>query len=120
MPLGGNTKIKNVLGPQIRRRRYQMGWSQSQLAIKLQLAGLDIDRNGIKKIEGQLARIKDIEILYLRRVLQLPCDQLFPPDDPKKPIDQIVRRLLFRIIISSLPYAAAVENASSFFSCSFS
>lgn len=97
-----------------------MGWSQSQLATRLQVAGLDIDLNGIKKIEGQLARVKDIEILYFRRVLRVTYDQLFPPDDPQKPIDQIVRGLLRRIIGWLFYAATAAENVSNFLSFSFS
>ncbi|HWL50957.1 MAG TPA: helix-turn-helix domain-containing protein [Chthoniobacteraceae bacterium] len=30
-----------MIGPQIRKLRYKMGWSQDQLAAKLQIAGLD-------------------------------------------------------------------------------
>lgn len=34
-------RYKNNIGPQVRRRRYALGWSQSDLATKLQLAGFD-------------------------------------------------------------------------------
>jgi ribosome-binding protein aMBF1 (putative translation factor) len=43
---------KNNIGPQVRRRRYALGWSQSILAAKLQIAGLDISRSGVSKIEA--------------------------------------------------------------------
>ena len=32
---------KNNIGPQVRRKRYALGWSQSIFAAKLQGAGLD-------------------------------------------------------------------------------
>ena len=35
---------KNNVGPQVRRRRYALGWSQSGFAAKLQIAGFDISR----------------------------------------------------------------------------
>jgi len=39
-------RFKNNVGPQVRRRRYALGWSQSVLAAKLQIAGFDISRSG--------------------------------------------------------------------------
>ena len=44
---------KNNIGPQVRRKRYALGWSQSTLAAKLQIAGLDISRSGVSKIEAK-------------------------------------------------------------------
>ena len=43
-------RFKNNVGPQVRRRRYALGWSQSVLAAKLQIVGLDISRSGVSKI----------------------------------------------------------------------
>ena len=43
-------RFKNNVGPQVRRRRYALGWSQSVLAAKLQIAGFDISRSGVSKI----------------------------------------------------------------------
>ena len=37
-------RYKNNIGPQVRRRRYVLGWSQSVLAAKLQIAGFDTSR----------------------------------------------------------------------------
>ena len=38
---------KNNLGPQVRRKRYALGWWQLTFATKLQIAGLDISRSGV-------------------------------------------------------------------------
>jgi ribosome-binding protein aMBF1 (putative translation factor) len=46
---------KNNIGPQVRRQRYALGWSQSILAAKLQIAGFDISRSGVSKIEARLS-----------------------------------------------------------------
>jgi transcriptional regulator with XRE-family HTH domain len=44
-------RFHNNIGPQVRRRRYSLGWSQSMLATKLQLVGFDISRSSVSKIE---------------------------------------------------------------------
>ena len=36
---------KNNVGPQVRRLRFPRGWSQSEFATKLQIAGFDISAN---------------------------------------------------------------------------
>ena len=52
-------RYKNNIGPQVRRRRYALGWSQSILAAKLQIAGFDISRSGVSKIEARLSYVDD-------------------------------------------------------------
>lgn len=42
-------RYKNNVGPQVRRRRYALGWSQSDLATKLQLAGLTLAAAAFQK-----------------------------------------------------------------------
>lgn len=37
-----NMRYKNNVGPQVRWRRYALGWPQSMLATELQIAGFDI------------------------------------------------------------------------------
>ena len=36
---------KNLIGTEISKRRDRLGWSQSDLAVRLQLVGWDIDRS---------------------------------------------------------------------------
>jgi transcriptional regulator with XRE-family HTH domain len=66
---------KNVIGPHIRRARYAKGWTQDQLAAKMQIAGCDMSSNQIAKIESKFKTIKDYELLYLAHVLgfELPA-----------------------------------------------
>jgi transcriptional regulator with XRE-family HTH domain len=71
-------RYKNNVGPQIRRRRYSLGWSQSVLAAKLQIAGLDISRSGVSKIEARLRYVDDKSIMFLAEVLSVPLGDLFP------------------------------------------
>ncbi len=77
-------RYKNNIGPQVRRRRYALGWSQSDLAIKLQLAGFDTSRSGVSKIEARLSYVDDKTMLYLSEVLRVPGAGTLPCPDARK------------------------------------
>jgi transcriptional regulator with XRE-family HTH domain len=66
----------NISGANIAAYRKEMGLSQKKLADKLQLAGLDIDKNAIQRIEARLRFVTDIELLYFSVVLEKPIEQL--------------------------------------------
>jgi transcriptional regulator with XRE-family HTH domain len=66
----------NLCGSVIEKRRKEMGKSQRQLADMLQIAGLDIDKNAIQRIEAGKRFVTDIELTYFSRVLNLPYDSL--------------------------------------------
>ena len=86
---------RNVIGPQIRRLRDRRGWSQEQLAAKLQLAGLDISRCSLAKIESGRQAVFDFQLLYFRRVFKADADDLYLPLDPRKPdLHQRVTRFM--------------------------
>ena len=42
--------------------RNQRGWSQEQLAAKLQIAGWDLSRNGLAKIETRIQPMRDYQL----------------------------------------------------------
>ena len=66
----------NICGKQIARLRKEMKLSQRQLADALQLAGLDVDKNAIQRIEAGKRFVTDIELLYFAKVLNSPLDIL--------------------------------------------
>ncbi len=69
----------NIIGPQVRRLRNQRGWSQDELAIKLQCVGMeDATRSNISKLEARLIRAIDEDMLYLARVLRVELIELYP------------------------------------------
>ena len=86
-------RYKNNIGPQVRRRRYSLGWSQSTLAAKLQIAGFDISRSGVSKIEARLSYVDDKSLLYLAEVLRMPVQDLFPFRPPDKTIYDFIEAL---------------------------
>jgi transcriptional regulator with XRE-family HTH domain len=68
----------NVIGPQVRKLREHKGWTQSQLAVKLQLFGWDTSQDSVSKMENQDRRVPDLELFVLARVLEVTADELFP------------------------------------------
>ncbi|MDR1145164.1 MAG: helix-turn-helix domain-containing protein [Verrucomicrobiales bacterium] len=73
-----NFRSFNVVGPQVRKIRNQQAMTQAKLAQKCQLAGWDISREGIAKIESGLRNVFDREIILLAKVLKVHFSRLFP------------------------------------------
>ena len=59
----------NICGVNIYRFRKALGISQRELADRLQLSGLDIDKNAVQRMESGQRFITDIEIVCLAKVL---------------------------------------------------
>ena len=66
-----------MVGPQIRKLRNALGWSQATLAMRLQLDGLDISREVLAQMECQLHCIRDNHIFYFARVLAVTASEIF-------------------------------------------
>lgn len=66
----------NICGKQIAKYRKELKISQRQLADNLQLAGLDIDKNAIQRIEASKRFVTDIELTYFSKVLNKTLDEL--------------------------------------------
>ena len=66
----------NLCGKNISVARKQLGKSQRQLADALQLAGLDVDKNAVQRIESGKRFVTDIELVYFAKVLHLSFDEL--------------------------------------------
>lgn len=69
---------KNLVGPEIRKLRCQLGWTQAMLAEKLAREGHEISRSALAKIECQLVWVGDFELLYFVRALGVRIEHLFP------------------------------------------
>ena len=53
-------------------------------AAKLQIAGFDISRSGVSKIEARLSYVDDKTLLCLAQVLKVQLQELFPTRPPGK------------------------------------
>lgn len=69
---------QNLVGPVVRKLRMDAGLSQEALAARLQVAGWDLSRAGLSKIEARLRRVNDAELLVLARVLKCGVGDLYP------------------------------------------
>ena len=87
---------KNLIGTEISKRRDRLGWSQSDLAVRLQLAGWDIDRSQLSKIECRLVHVSDFQQLYFVRVFKVSINDLFPSVDPLEKINDYLARKMER------------------------
>lgn len=66
----------NVCGSNVAFYRKNIGISQRELADRLQLIGLDVDKNAIQRIEAGKRFVTDIELIYLSAALDISIDQL--------------------------------------------
>lgn len=62
---------KNISGELVREARLKQRWSQGQLAAKLQLAGLEIGRDSISRIESGSRFVADYELKILSETLSV-------------------------------------------------
>ncbi|MBO5213932.1 MAG: helix-turn-helix transcriptional regulator [Clostridia bacterium] len=59
----------NVCGENIAKFRTSLNISQRKLADRLQVIGLDVDKNAIQRMESGQRFITDIELIYLSKAL---------------------------------------------------
>ena len=71
--------VRNALGLQIRKLREEKNWSQSDFARELQLAGWDVERSVITKIELRRRCITDYELLLMLGTLGVPLATVKTP-----------------------------------------
>jgi len=67
---------KNVCGTNLKKIRQHSKLSQTQLAAKSQLLGLDIDKKIICLIENDKRHIHDYELVTLAEALKVPIGYL--------------------------------------------
>ena len=67
----------NICGKNISKFRKEMKISQRILADKLQLIGLDVDKNAIQRMESGQRFITDIELAYLAHALNKSIIELY-------------------------------------------
>lgn len=68
----------NICGEKISELRlnHVPKMSQRALAEKLQLIGVDVDKNAVQRIESGQRFVTDIEIIALCKIFNVSCDEL--------------------------------------------
>lgn len=82
----GETGEKNLAGSQIKRLRKVHKLSQRGLAEKLQLSGIDMDKNVITRIETNKRYVTDLELRAFSRLFHVSYAYLIDgePDGEKE------------------------------------
>jgi len=62
----------------VRKLRGRKGWTQNELAVKLQLSGWDTSRESVSSLENQQRRVPDLELFLIARILGAKMEDLFP------------------------------------------
>lgn len=70
--------LNNICGKNIAllRKAARPKLSQRALADKLQLAGIDVDKNAVQRMECGLRFVTDIELAALADIFGVSCDSL--------------------------------------------
>ena len=66
----------NLCGTRVAQFRIAMKISQRELADRLQLVGLDMDKNAVQRIEAGKRFVTDIELVGIARILNKTLDEL--------------------------------------------
>jgi len=81
---------KNIVGQNLRRKRVELQLSQDQLTTKCNLAGWDLSRGTLAKIEAGLRRVNDAEVVLLATVIGMSTNDLLRCDPEE--LNRIVRQ----------------------------
>ena len=68
--------LNNVCGKNVARLRTALKISQRELADRMQLIGLDIDKNAIQRIECGKRFVTDIELCAFAKVFDISLEEL--------------------------------------------
>ena len=67
-------KPQNIVGPQIRKLRYQQEMTQAMFAARCSILGWDLSRGTLSKIEAQLRCVTDAELVVLAKALKVEAN----------------------------------------------
>ncbi len=71
-----NDGLNNVCGKSIAKLRLELKISQRELADRMQLVGIDIDKNAVQRIECGKRFVTDIEIIAFAKIFNVSFDEL--------------------------------------------
>lgn len=79
------TGEKNLIGLHLKQLRKEHQLSQRDLARQLQLAGFDMDKNVITRIETNKRYVTDLELKALTEIFHVSYDYLIDGCEKKQP-----------------------------------
>ena len=72
---------RNISGEKIRRERTKQRCTQSDLAARVQVSGVILERDCISRIENGLRRVQDFELRAIAAALGVSADWLLEGED---------------------------------------
>jgi transcriptional regulator with XRE-family HTH domain len=89
-------KMVNLVADQVSEFRNERGWTQDELTDRLQVAGWDISRSGLSKIENCTLYVPEFRLFYFAHVFGLSnLMPLLPAIDPRKSVHEAVLRFIY-------------------------
>lgn len=73
---------KNICGDRVREARVRRKLTQEELAARLQVAGITIERDSVSRIEIGTRFVADFELVVLAKVLKVDLKWLACLDEP--------------------------------------
>jgi transcriptional regulator with XRE-family HTH domain len=67
----------NVVGPKVKKIRDEKGLTQEELVARCNLLKWEISRSTLAKIESQVRRVTDDEVVLLAKALQINIHDLY-------------------------------------------
>ncbi len=71
----------NIVGVRVEQRRKELGMKQKELLTALQIEGIDMNASGLSKLEGQIRKVSDYELVALSKILSLSVTELLGLDE---------------------------------------
>lgn len=71
---------KNLCGNKVKQARRNLGITQAELAARLQVEGITIERDSVSRIEIGTRFVADFEIVALAKVLKVGVEWLLSED----------------------------------------
>ena len=71
----------NLIGRNVERLRLARGIKQKDFIAQIQVMGCDMNPTSYSKMEGQIRAATDREIYTIAKVLGVPMEALFTPND---------------------------------------
>lgn len=68
--------VRNVIGERVEMLRKERGLTQKSLADELSKRGVPISTSGLSKLEKQIRKVTDIEIVALAEILEVSVNRL--------------------------------------------
>ena len=66
----------NIVGVRVEQRRKEIGMKQKELLSRLQTEGIEMNSSGLSKLEGQIRKVSDYELVALAKILSVSVDEL--------------------------------------------